>query len=667
MDLKTLLAGYRALSESEADQKLSVIAKAYDAVKLRNADLDFDAYLGGLPVDLVANHFGSDGFDAYYTYNSCVTNGLGVDDDVYYSSVVHNIVMMLTYQARFIGRRPAAECAVVVGGTPAQFCRTFLNANVVTGVGFVEREAYEDNARRCIEAFEGNANVLKNIVLTDYENFPNFISSTPCEVGLIALGDGARIAEFNTVLAQSIPFLSDSAFVCFTGSLDWIMSQVRVISDRFPSLDVEVRPYLCNTSAGPRERAVVVISGLREPFALEAEGANNIPVRFVNVHAQADSGNQNFRVASYGKGFTNRGHLETVEIKRPVVIKSTSPLPPYTRHAIEGPIDISHYAAFVRGGGIRYSADPVHSTYVYVTNRGEVIEDFNEPGQYLKTEVFKRAQGEGLSRTSEFEVGHRQNYKGQLIPLCFSPGVHNFHSHFLLQCFPRVLVAREICPDARFAVPWDLKRYQREMLELVGVTADRLVPIYPDGTVYCDELIVPHLWPAIFSRYSEQIYREMIDRVGPNPSRPSRRILISREARTTWRNMVNYNVVKDILTEEFNFEVVSPDKFKLVDEINLFKESAVIAGAEGAGLYNCCFATEKSAVLNMADQDYVMYIVGSMAQIRGFELGYVFGESFQADEDLTRRAGHTDFVIDPRALRSATRQLIDRLGDRWGH
>lgn len=666
MDVKTLLAGYRPLHLDELERKLAIVAKSHQLLSLRRTDLDFPAYLQKLPNDLVFNHFGSNAFDAYYTYNACITNEVAKEDDVYYWSVVHYLIMMLTYQARFIGRRSTAECAVIVGGSTPQFCGSLVNANIVTGVGFVDATEYADVSRRFAEAFEGTADVLKNILLTDYDTFSSFIASVPAEVGLVALGDSGRIAEFNSVIKHSLPYMSENSFVCFSGRLDWVLAQIDSLSEQDRSLAIEVRPYLCNTESGPRERAVVVVRGLRQSLSLESETADKVSVRFVQVHGQASCGSAHFQVKPYGSGFTNHGNIETVVIKRPVVIKSTAPLPAYTRQAIEGPIGVGHYAALVRDGGIRHSADPFHSTYIYVTSRGEVIEDFNEPGQYLRSSVFRQAEGDGTTRKSTLDIGYRQYYRGQLIPLCFSPSAHKYHSHFLLQCFPRVLIAREICPEARFAVPSDLKRYQREMLELVGVGDNRLVPIYTDGTVFCDELIIPHLWPAIFSRYSERIYREIGERLGPSTDRPSRRILISREARTSWRNMVNFNTVSGVLTDEFGFEVVCPDKLSLLDEIKLFRNSALIAGAEGAGLYNCCFATEQSAVLNMADQDYVMYVVGSIAQIRGFDLGYVFGESFQSEQDLARRVGHTDFVIDPEALRTAAKQLIGHLEDRWG-
>jgi hypothetical protein len=55
-----------------------------------------------------------------------------------------------------------------------------------------------------------------------------------------------------------------------------------------------------------------------------------------------------------------------------------------------------------------------------------------------------------------------------------------------------------------------------------------------------------------------------------------------------------------------------------------------------------------------------MPILGSLAAIRGFDIGYVFGESFRSDRDVERRLpfGHADFIIDVDRLSQAVRHAI---------
>ncbi len=39
----------------------------------------------------------------------------------------------------------------------------------------------------------------------------------------------------------------------------------------------------------------------------------------------------------------------------------------------------------------------------------------------------------------------------------------------------------------------------------------------------------------------------------------------------------------DLLIEEFGFQVISPDKLSIEDEIRLFQGAEIVVGAEGAG------------------------------------------------------------------------------------
>ncbi len=663
MDIKTLLAGYRPLLPSEYAQKLSVLERAHARYAEAGGQDDFESFLASVPKELLSQFFGSEAMDAYVTYNLSLLNTIQPITDVFLTAVLHNIVMMLTYQGRFIGRSQFAEVAVLVGENAHDFCNVMLNGNGVNGIAFFGEAAVEGLEAKYAHLF-GQEGVVRPPRLIGFDGFGEWLEASVLNVGLVALLDGGDPQRFNSALAQAVSRISPNTYVCLSAELDRVLPLVGRIASEYPAVDLSVRIYACNTPAGPREKAVIVCTGVPAGFSIQLDAPKPLEVTFASVTLQDERGNANFQVVNYAQAFTGKVGHERIEIKPPVVLKSTSPLPVYTRELIEKPVLTRYRAARVKDAGIVHSRDVFHATYLYVTKAGEVLTDFLEMGQYELTPVFKTAEGEGHRRQGRLDRGHVVRHRGQIMPLCFAPTAHTYHSHFLLQCFPRVLLAREEFPDVKFAVPWDLRKYQREMLHMVGITEDRLIPIYPETTVYGDELIIPELWPAIFTRFTERIYSEMMEKVGGSGVKPHRRILISREARTQWRNMVNYNVVKDILATEFGFDVVSPDKLSLADEINLFKESAIIAGAEGAGLYNCCFATSESAVLNMADQDYVMYIVGSMAQIRGFDVGYVFGDSFQADSDLKARAGHTDFIIDPQALRVAARRLIDHMQSR---
>jgi capsular polysaccharide biosynthesis protein len=193
---------------------------------------------------------------------------------------------------------------------------------------------------------------------------------------------------------------------------------------------------------------------------------------------------------------------------------------------------------------------------------------------------------------------------------------------------------------------------------LVGVRDEQIVIMDSDYKYVCEQVYVPRVNPAIFTPFLATIYDSLIASVGQVSIKPHKRILVSRAARTVWRNLANYDLICELLIREFGFELVEPDKLNIQDEIRLFQESAIVVGAEGAGLYNCCFMQSGTDVVALADQDYVMYVLGSMAEIRDFNVSYVFGESFQADSDLPRKLGHADFIVDPIRVKALVEELI---------
>ena len=116
--------------------------------------------------------------------------------------------------------------------------------------------------------------------------------------------------------------------------------------------------------------------------------------------------------------------------------------------------------------------------------------------------------------------------------------------------------------------------------------------------------------------------------------------------------MLTYELVKNTLVEKYGFEVIRPEKLTLAEEVNLYRNVEIMIGAEGAGLYSAVFSKPEATYLSIGDEDYIMPVIGSIASVRGFDIGYVFGDSLRSDFDVARRKpyGHSDFVVDPASI-----------------
>jgi hypothetical protein len=346
------------------------------------------------------------------------------------------------------------------------------------------------------------------------------------------------------------------------------------------------------------------------------------------------------------------GAVEKVKIKRPVALVSTAPLPEEARRHISKDQLFPHVAFSFRNGAIAASTDPYHATYLHFDGEGRLLDDVGEFSNLVNAPLYSESVMDSFGvRRAHLKAKRQIHVAGAAMPLAFTPTMHLFHSHFLLQCLPRVLILRDLAIDATVLVAPDLRRKQRQMLNMAGIPDHRILPIPEDTLVSADQLIVPQPWPLVFSPYTLKVYEELSRNVTPDADR-TRRLLISREQRTSWRNLHTYQAVQDMLVARYGFEVIRPEHLSVEEEIRTYKSADIVIGAEGAGLYSAVFAGVGQTYLAIGDEDYIMPVLGSAATGRGFDVGYVFGESYRADTDVERRlpAGHADFAVDPAAV-----------------
>lgn len=351
---------------------------------------------------------------------------------------------------------------------------------------------------------------------------------------------------------------------------------------------------------------------------------------------------------------------EVVKIKAPLAVVASAPMPEEARRHVSADQLFPHTAFGFTNGAIASSIDTFCVTYLHFDGAGRLIDDVGESFNLANSGIYRDSTvDEAGVRRGVLKTQSRMFVKGAAMPLTFTPTLHHFHSHFLLQCFPRILILRDLGIEASILVPPTLRKKQREMLHMAGIADDKIVTIPADAIVQADELIVPQPWPLVFSPYTLRIYDEMARKVRGGSKTPNRRLLISREQRTSWRNMLTYDAVRQMLVDRYKFEVMRPETLSLEDEIIAYRDAAMMIGAEGAGLYSAVYARPGQTFMAIGDEDYIMPILGSAASGRGFDVAYVFGESLRADADVARRlpAGHSDFVIAPQKVA----ELVDRV------
>ncbi|CAL1693003.1 hypothetical protein MMB232_03186 [Brevundimonas subvibrioides] len=654
MDISELLGGFRNASRDEhpavLERKITALELSHT---LRQQEGDFETFLEGVPDGLLNAVLSSDGVDTYLTTLLASALHGHLDADVFLAAVVHGLVLQLTYQGR---HRPWPEAYVLgAGGDMRIGAIGLLNTGGVPA--FVLDPHFEAGSGGDQKTLALSAAVFTRAAAGEV---PTILAATIQKIGCVAFLDLGRSCDGDGAMVRDVAAMTEAVtkdtFYMFAGQAGPVSIMHRWIAARHPSAKIDVRYYWQSVGRSAEFKGVIVVTGVDGCLDLQG-GVARTETSYL-IRTAADLARDLDRDDIFQ--IVVREH-DRVNLREPTVISSSAPLPEEQAIKISDPLDIRHVVLKTAGGRVIRELDGHRSTYVIVTGKGEIIEDYQEPGAFHSSPHFVPViDGEARLSTPHISRPARQ-VAGTSLLLTFHPLVHTFHSHFLLQCFPRIELMKALgIEDYSILVPHDIKKYQIEMLGIAGIEESRLVRMNPDYDYIAEILVTPILIPAVFTPLYAEVYSTMIAKVGVQEIKPYRRIIISREARTTWRNMLNFDAIAQRLVERHGFELVWPDKLSIEDEIRLFRESEIVVGAEGAGLYNCCFMSAGSHVVCLADQDYVMYIVASMAHIRGFDVSYVFGESFMAESDRARRAGHSNFVVDPERVSAAIAEILDQ-------
>ncbi|MDT4891295.1 MAG: hypothetical protein QOE97_330 [Pseudonocardiales bacterium] len=180
-----------------------------------------------------------------------------------------------------------------------------------------------------------------------------------------------------------------------------------------------------------------------------------------------------------------------------------------------------------------------------------------------------------------------------------SRGDGNYY-HFLHDVLPRlaVLEATSIAAPDRWYVP-ATARFQRELLDLVGITEDRRIDADRHPHVRAGCLVVPGV-PAMTEKNPPWVGAFLRERL-LDPSlgeRPRARVYVTRGPSANNRTVVNDDEVGALLAER-GFVTVDPGAQSVREQIETFATASVIVATHGAALANLVFASFGTSVIEL--------------------------------------------------------------------
>jgi capsular polysaccharide biosynthesis protein len=242
-----------------------------------------------------------------------------------------------------------------------------------------------------------------------------------------------------------------------------------------------------------------------------------------------------------------------------------------------------------------------------------------------------------------------------------SRGDANYY-HFLHDCLPRISVLEQ-CPDVAPVDAWYVarrSRFQRELLDLMGIPEDQVVDSAAVPHVRAATLVVPGLpsdvernppWVNAFLR--ERLKPADVDRI------PGRRIYLPRRAGRHNRQVRNEDEVIARLRRR-GFELVDPGELPVIEQIRTFGEADVIVAPHGAALANLAFCSPGSALLELFPaQSFVADYWKMAAGVPGLEYQYLGGAGRAAGTSRARFVT-ADITVDLPQLERMVDQILDR-------
>ena len=224
-------------------------------------------------------------------------------------------------------------------------------------------------------------------------------------------------------------------------------------------------------------------------------------------------------------------------------------------------------------------------------------------------------------------------------PGCIFIGFNRNYYHWLVDEIPRLMTiqgASEYC-NAPILIDYRYAPWQRDILERCGVDQSRFRTVDPDRPMTFKRLIVPsHLSRNMVAHpaavhYTRHVLAPHADRASPTPGK---RLYMRRSAHSVRKSaLLNERCVIEKF-KRANFTFVDTGEMTLDEQIEMFADAEVIAGAGGAAFANALFAPKGAKLLVLSPSDCICETFSSIANAIGQEgwccAGVSYARPYQA-------------------------------------
>ncbi|NEQ73264.1 MAG: DUF563 domain-containing protein [Okeania sp. SIO2C9] len=254
---------------------------------------------------------------------------------------------------------------------------------------------------------------------------------------------------------------------------------------------------------------------------------------------------------------------------------------------------------------------------------------------------------------SSSELPSIYNIEGTVALLSIKWGKNNYF-HWMFDIVTRIhlLLLSNLKID-KFVVNQCQKKFQRETIESLGISQDKIIEseIYP--YIQAERLLVPSFsysdgkylripkWGCDFLRNSF-----LSEEAKKTRYYQTERIYISRKE-SSRRRVVNEEEVISFL-DKFDFESITLESMSVAEQATLLASVKVVVALHGAGLTNLVFCSSGTKVIEFFAPEYIVKYYWILSNVCGLEYYYLLGE--QLNEESSREPAKKDIFVDLQKL-----------------
>lgn len=230
--------------------------------------------------------------------------------------------------------------------------------------------------------------------------------------------------------------------------------------------------------------------------------------------------------------------------------------------------------------------------------------------------------------------------------------VYDNHSHWLTAHLPKLALLRARGALGDVLLPEALTPAMAASIRMMGLDPASFRTFEPGRTLEVGQLTILGT-----DRFRPELLRPVRDALAPaRDAAPSRRVYISR-AKAGMRRLLNEEAVWPLF-EAAGFERVLMEELDFSEQVELMRETKVLAAPHGAGLTNMMACPEGAVVLEMAWLGFPNPNFYALAAAMGHDYALAPAEAHGDAEPLRK-----DLVADLDAVRDALDAVMRRLGE----